>query len=119
MSRDVGLYLEDIERACDKIERFTSGMALESFVADERTYDAVLRNVEVIGEAAKRVPDPVRAEMPEVPWIAISGSRDFVAHVYFALDNAIVGNAVTNEVPKLHGVVESFLTRTGANDAGA
>ncbi|MEY4511265.1 MAG: hypothetical protein RLZZ450_3387 [Pseudomonadota bacterium] len=52
MSRDARLYLEDIERACEKIVRFTTGMTLESFVADERTYDAVLRNLEVLGEAA-------------------------------------------------------------------
>lgn len=63
VSRDVRLYLEDIERACKKIEPFTTGMTLESFVADERTYDAVLRNLEVLGEAAKRVPDALRAEM--------------------------------------------------------
>lgn len=59
-------------------ERFTTGMTRESFVADERTYDAVLRNLEVVGEAAKRVPDALRAEMPDVPWRAIAGFRDFV-----------------------------------------
>ena len=74
-----------------QVERFTTGMTLESFVADERTYDAVLRNLEVLGESAKRVPDALRAEMPEVPWRALPGFRDFVAHVYFALDDAIVG----------------------------
>ena len=77
MSRDWRLYLEDIERACEKVGRFTQGCDFESFVADERTYDAVLRNLEVIGEAAKRVPDNVRAQMPEVPWRAIAGFRDF------------------------------------------
>jgi uncharacterized protein with HEPN domain len=105
VSRDVRLYLEDIERACDKIERFTTGMTLESFVADERTYDAVLRNLEVLGEAAKRVPDALRAEMPEVPWRAIAGFRDFVAHVYFALDDAIVWGAVQDEATRGRGGV--------------
>lgn len=99
MSRDVRLYLEDIERACDKIRRFTADLDLAAFLADERTYDAVLRNLEVIGEAAKRVPGDVRMEMPDIPWRAISGFRDFVAHVYFALDNEIVWNAVHDEVP--------------------
>jgi uncharacterized protein with HEPN domain len=112
VSRDVRLYLEDIERACSKIERFTTGMTIESFVADERTYDAVLRNLEVLGEAAKRVPDALRAEMPEVPWRAIAGFRDFVAHVYFALDDAIVWGAVQDEVPKLRATVTRFLART-------
>jgi uncharacterized protein with HEPN domain len=65
VSRDWRLYLEDIERACEKVGRFTQGCDFESFDADERTYDTVLRNLEVIGEAAKRVPDNVRAQTPE------------------------------------------------------
>lgn len=109
MSRDWRLYLEDIERACKKVGRFTQGCDLETFVADERTYDAVLRNLEVIGEAAKRVPDDVRAQMPNVPWRAIAGFRDFVAHVYFAVDDQIVWNAVQQEVPKLLLIVGAFL----------
>jgi uncharacterized protein with HEPN domain len=90
VSRDVRLYLEDILSACEKIARFTSGMTQEAFVADERTHDAVLRNLEVLGEAAKRLPEATRQQMPEVPWRAISGLRDFVAHVYFALDEGIL-----------------------------
>jgi uncharacterized protein with HEPN domain len=82
VSRDVRLYLEDIVGACQKIVRFTQGMTKETFVADERTYDAVLRNLEVLGEAAKRVPEATRQQIPEVPWRAVAGFRDFVAHVY-------------------------------------
>jgi uncharacterized protein with HEPN domain len=110
VSRDVRLYLEDIVHAGEKIVRFTDGMTLESFVADERTYDAVLRNLEVIGEAAKRVPEETRQQMPEVPWRAIAGFRDFVAHVYFALDDAIVWSAVQDELPKLCESVTRFLS---------
>lgn len=112
MSRDVRLYLEDIAQAGAKIVRFTQGMTLESFVADELTYDAVLRNLEVIGEAAKRVPEEIRQKMPEVPWRAIAGFRDIVAHVYFALDDAIVWSAVQNELPKLCESVTRFLGST-------
>lgn len=93
MSRDARLYLEDIVLACDKIERYTAGFDFDGFVGDDRTYDAVLRNLEVIGEAAKRVPDEIRREMPQIPGRAIAGFRDFVAHVYFALDDQIVWNA--------------------------
>lgn len=63
MSRDWRLYLEDIERAYEKVGRFTQGCDLAMFFADERTYDAALRNLEVIGEAAKRVPDHVRGQV--------------------------------------------------------
>lgn len=116
MSRDWRLYLEDIERACEKVGRFTHGCDLETFIADERTYDAVLRNLEVIGEAAKRVPDDVRSQMPDVPWRAIAGFRDFVAHVYFAVDDQIVWNAVQQEVPKLLATVGTFLRAKGSRD---
>jgi uncharacterized protein with HEPN domain len=68
VSRDPRLYLEDLVHACQKIGRFTANMTADDFVADERTYDAVLRNLEVVGEAAKKVPDTVRAEMPSVHW---------------------------------------------------
>ncbi len=67
MSRDPRLYLEDIVRACEKIERYTAGLNMDGFIQDERTHDAVLRNLEVIGEAAKRVPAEVRAEMSAIP----------------------------------------------------
>ena len=116
MSRDWRLYLEDIERACEKVGRYTRGSDFDAFVADERTYDAVLRNLEVIGEATKRVPDSVRGQMPEIPWRAISGFRDFVAHAYFAVDDRIVWNAVQQEVPKLLVVVGTFLRAMGPPD---
>lgn len=111
MSRDPLLYLEDIQRACEKVERFTKGLDQESFEADERTYDAVLRNLEVLGEAAKRVPDDIRQQMPAVPWRAVSGFRDFLAHAYFALDDDIVWNAIQNEVPLLYRSVTDYLLR--------
>jgi uncharacterized protein with HEPN domain len=116
VSRDWRLYLEDIERACEKIGRFTQGFDFDAFVGDERTYDAVLRNLEVIGEAAKRVPDGVRGQMPDVPWRAIAGFRDFVAHVYFAVDDQIVWNTVQEEVPKLLVIVGAFLRAMGSQD---
>ncbi len=67
MSRDVGLYLEYIVACCEKVLRYTAGMQLEQFAAEERTLDAVLRNLEVIGEAAKRVPQAMRDAQPGTP----------------------------------------------------
>ena len=63
----------------------------------------------MIGEAAKRVPAEVRAEMSDIPWRAIAGFRDFVAHVYFALDDTIVWNAVHAEVPSVLVAVRAYL----------
>ncbi len=66
MSRDWRLYVADIRSCCEKVGRYTAGMGREAFFADDRTYDAVLRNLEVIGEAAKHVPDPIRWAAPGV-----------------------------------------------------
>lgn len=101
MSRDWRQYVHDIRASCGKIVRFTDGMDLVQFRADEKTYDAVLRNLEIIGEAAKHVPDKVRDTMPEVPWRKISGLRDIVAHAYFGVDDEIVWDVVRNKVPEL------------------
>ena len=66
MSRDHRLFLEDIAAACERIPRYTAGMTFAELVRDEKTFDAVVRNLEVIGEAAKRVPDQLREAHPQV-----------------------------------------------------
>jgi uncharacterized protein with HEPN domain len=107
VSRDWRQYLDDIRVSCSKIIRFTQGMSLADFRSDEKTYDAVLRNLEVIGEAAKHVPDAIRETMPAVPWRKISGLRDIVAHAYFGVDDSIVWDVVQNKVPELLASLES------------
>lgn len=76
MSRNLRLYLTDILVACEKILRYTDGMNFEQFVADDRTFDAVIRNLQVIGEAVKNVPVDVRDRDPEIEWRKIAGLRD-------------------------------------------
>jgi uncharacterized protein with HEPN domain len=75
-------YLDDIIEASEKIERFTDGMRYDEFVEDKKTVDAVLRNFEVIGEAAKNVPDESRREYSHVPWVEMAGMRDKLIHGY-------------------------------------
>jgi uncharacterized protein with HEPN domain len=89
-SRDWRLYADDMVESCAKIRRFIAGMTYEGFVADERTYDAVVRNLEVIGEAAKNLPEEVLVRAPAVEWRKIRGMRDILAHGYFSLDAKVV-----------------------------
>ena len=90
MSRDPRLFLEDIVRACDKIGRYTIGLNFDQFEKDERAIDAVARNLEVIGEVSKRLPDDLRRRYPDVPWRKMAGLRDVIAHDYFGIDVQLV-----------------------------
>lgn len=111
MSRDVRLYFEDIVTAYEKIERYTAGMTFEGFEGDERTFDAVVRNLEVVGEAAKRIPDEIKEQLPELEWRKVCGLRDVLAHGYFGIDAAIVWDVVSRKVPELSRTVRAFLER--------
>ena len=86
MSRDWRLYWRDILSFCERVDRYTSGMDLATFEADDRTYDAVLRNLELIGEAAKQLPPEARGLAPQIEWRKIAGMRDMLAHAYFGID---------------------------------
>jgi uncharacterized protein with HEPN domain len=97
MPRDFRLYLQDIFDACRKIREYTLSRDFESFKADSRTFDAVLRNLEIIGEAVKNVPEEVRDRNPQIAWKKIAGLRIILAHAYFAVD--IIDPAVGQAKP--------------------
>jgi uncharacterized protein with HEPN domain len=109
MSRDVGLYLEDILLACQKIHRYTAGMSLADFKGDERTYDAVIRNLEIIGEAAGNVEPEFHAQYPEVEWRPITAFQQILAQGYFSIKDAIVWDSVQNKVPQLEELIWNLL----------
>jgi uncharacterized protein with HEPN domain len=95
--------------ASEKILRYTGG-----FVQNELVYDAVLRNLEVLGEAAKKVPEDVRNRYPWVEWRAIAGLRDVLAHAYFALDDATLWDIVAQKVPALAEALRQILEEEDA-----
>jgi len=86
VSRDWRLYLDDIRGAARKVLDFTSGMSLADLQTDEKTYDAVVRNLEIIGEAANRLPEEIKAQAPKTEWRKIVGLRNVLAHAYFGID---------------------------------
>ena len=108
-TRDWRLYADDIIESCGKIRRFIAGMTFEAFVADERTLDAVIRNIEVIGEAAKNLPDDVIAKARQVDWRKVRGMRDVLAHGYFGLDTKVVWNTATTKLDALENAVRGLL----------
>ena len=89
--------------------RYSEGKDLSTFPADEMAYDAVLRNLQIIGEAAKAVPPDVRHGHPEVDWKGMAGLRDVLAHAYFGLDDETLWDVVTTKVPRLRDQVRRML----------
>ena len=83
MPRDFKVYLEDILEAIGKIHNFTRGMSLQLFKEDPKTIDAVVRNLEVVGEAVKNIPKEIRLKHPQTEWKKIAGLRDVLIHEYF------------------------------------
>jgi uncharacterized protein with HEPN domain len=101
VSRDVRLYIDDMITACEKIQRYLAGRPRPAFEQDEQAFDAVLKNLEVIGEASKRLSASFREAHPEVEWREIAGLRDIIVHQYFGLDLDIVWDVVASRVPDL------------------
>lgn len=118
MSRDWTLYLEDIADACRLIEQFTAGASCESFAADALMFHATVRNLEIVGEAAKRLPEEAKARMPEVDWAGAARFRDIVAHRYFALDPAVVWSIVQTKIPALSRAARRVLSESDGDSAG-
>ena len=100
-SRSIELYLTDIKEAIDKIEKYVRQMTFTDFEQDSKTVDAVIRNIEVIGEAAKHIPAEVRLKPGEIPWKQIVGSRSKAIYEYFGIDLEILWKTVTEDIPKL------------------
>jgi uncharacterized protein with HEPN domain len=109
MSRDESLYIDDIQAACEKVVRFTKGMTYKEFVHDDLHFDAVLRNLQIIGEAVKKISEETRQTHPEVKWRKIAGFRDIVAHEYFGVNEETVWDIVENEIPALFEIAKSML----------
>ena len=95
----------------EKVLSYTMGLDQEAFIADGLTYDATLRNIELIGEAATHVPDDVRKAHPEIEWRSIVGARNRVAHAYMGLDDDVLWDIIQTDVPdllpKLHRLLAS------------
>ena len=109
MPRDYKVYLEDILEATRKTRRYARGMSVEKLAKDAKTLDAVIRNLEVIGEAVKNVPEEIRSKHSDVDWKKIAGLRDILIHQYFGIDIEIIWDIIQNKLPILEKKVKQML----------
>ena len=107
MPRDIRLYLDDILEAIRAIREYTSGMTYDSFAADRKTLDAVVRNPEIIGEAARSLPEEIKDKGGEIEWKKIIGLKNLLVHEYFGISKPVVWDIVQNKLDLL----ESFCSK--------
>ncbi len=113
MKREFLDYVEDIIGAMEDVLSFVEGMDYDDFAKDKRTIYAVIRAVEVIGEAVKKIPKSVRNRYPEIPWKDMAGMRDKLIHEYFGVDLKRVWKTVKEDIPKLKPLFEKILKDFG------
>jgi uncharacterized protein with HEPN domain len=104
--REWRFYLDDMIGFARKVESYTAGLDQAGFVADGRTYDATLRNLELIGEAATHVPEDVRAKHAEIPWRLIIATRNRLIHAYLGIDDDTLWSIVRDDIPALLTALE-------------
>jgi uncharacterized protein with HEPN domain len=109
MSRSAEVLLEDILESIRQVEQYTTGLSKETFSAQPMVQDAVIRRLEVIGEAVKGLPDELRDRHSGVPWRQIAGARDILIHEYFRVDLELTWQMVTTNLPELQVNVTRIL----------
>lgn len=109
MTRDPKIFLGHILESIDRILEYTKNLDEDSFADDDKVQDAVLRRIQIIGEAVKNLPEDLRAAHPQVPWRRIAGTRDKVVHDYFGIDIELVWIVVESQLPGLAVDIRSIL----------
>ena len=99
----------DISASIQKIEEFTNGITAEDFEKDTKTIFAAIRALEVIGEAAKKIPLSVRNKYKQIPWLQITGMRDKLIHEYFGVNVKVIWNTVKENIPPLKMVIKKMI----------
>ena len=113
MKRNINIYLDDILSSIKLIEFYTKNLSLERFKKNRKSQDAVIRRLEIIGEAAKNIPKEIKEKYPKIRWQEIVGIRDFLSHVYFGVNIDRVWNIIKKDMPILN---EDIKKLRGIND---
>ena len=112
--RDIILLLDDMLQSAQKIKRYTKNLDFDSFLSDDKTKDAVVRNFEIIGEAANRIDPDFRDNNPELEWNRIRGFRNRIVHEYFGIDYEIVWEIIDSYIDELIDWLETIIDENKA-----
>ncbi len=106
-------FVIDMFLACKKILKYTEGMSFGDFVNDEKTFDAVVRNFEILGEAVKNISNEFKEKYPEIEWKKVAGTRDKLIHFYFGIDKEIVWDTIKENLPELLKKIKTVIQAEG------
>lgn len=115
MKRDYKLFIKDIIDCIGKIEKFVGSMELKDFVKDDKTNSAVVRKLEIIGEATKNLPESFRQKYKKLPWMEMAKMRDKIIHFYFGVDYEIVWKVIKERLPRIKSELTVILEELGGN----
>ncbi|MCD6093211.1 MAG: DUF86 domain-containing protein [Candidatus Omnitrophica bacterium] len=107
--RSYKMFAEDIVEAINKIGRYIKGLTSETFAENEMVVDAVIRNLEIIGEASSNIPEDVREKCPDIPWRRMIGLRNITIHEYFGVDLGIIWEIINRNLPETKPKIEAIL----------
>ena len=99
--REWRFYLDDMAQFAERVISYSEGMSQEDFESNSLNYDAITRNIELIGEAATRIPEEIRASNPNIPWRQIIATRNQLIHGYLGIDNDVLWSIVQDDIPSL------------------
>ncbi len=106
-------YLCDIAENARKASQFTAGMTGDDFLQDEKTVFAVIRALEIVGEATKKIPSEIKEKYSDIPWREMAGMRDKLVHDYFGVNLVVIWKTVTEDLPKLMPLVQQVIEAEG------
>ena len=109
MKRNSKLFLKDIIDSMNDIEKFVDNMSLQELKRDKKTLNAVIRSLEIIGEATKNIPKEIKLKHKEIPWKEMAGMRDVLIHAYFGIDYNLLWTAIKKNIPEIKPKIKKIL----------